>query len=192
MSLFAPEVSIEGGVWARGERGGCPDNTSVFSGGGGGGGSGGLVRITTDVLTGTGMLSVRGGGSCGDVDMGGGGGGGWVIIEGVPSIGGLQVRLGGGLGAFPGGAGRLFIDEDADKELQISYLEEQLLTSENEAHKRYLRDRLEELGVADNYERTLSLQRSFNAEREERFPYLREHEYALLRDEAARAPEPAG
>lgn len=114
VSLFAPEVSIEGGVWARGERGGCPDNTSVFSGGGGGGGSGGLVRITTDVLTGTGMLSVRGGGSCGDVDMGGGGGGGWVIIEGVPSIGGLQVRLGGGLGAFPGGAGRLFIDEDAD------------------------------------------------------------------------------
>ena len=64
-------------------------------------------------------------------------------------------------------------------------------TTENERHKRYLRDRLEQLGVADNYQRTLALQQTFNAERESQFPYLREHEYALVRDEAARSPSPA-
>lgn len=81
-----------------------------------------------------------------------------------------------------------FIDEDADQELKISFLEEQLLTTENERHKRYLRDRLEQLGVADNYERTVALQQAFNAERNAQFPYLQDHEYALVRDEAARAP----
>jgi hypothetical protein len=81
-----------------------------------------------------------------------------------------------------------FIDEDADRELRISFLEEQLLTTENERHKRYLRNRLEELGVADNYERTMAMRQAFNAEREAQFPYLQDHEYALVRDEGARAP----
>lgn len=82
-----------------------------------------------------------------------------------------------------------FLDESAEVELQISYLEDQLLTSENERHKRYLRQRLEALGVPDSYERTLSLQREFTSERVAQFPYLREHEYALLRDEGATVPE---
>ena len=45
------------------------------------------------------------------------------------------------------------------------------------------------LGVPDSYERTLKLQRDFGAERLAQLPYLREHEYALLRDEAAASPE---
>jgi hypothetical protein len=81
-----------------------------------------------------------------------------------------------------------FIDENADIDLRIAYLEEQLLTSEDERHKRYLRNRLDELGKSDNYQRMLELRAQFDVERMSQFPYLREHEYALIRDEVALKP----
>ena len=112
--LTAPEVHIDGHIWARGLRGGCGDHSSVFDGGSGGGGSGGLIRIDTDTLTGAGLLSVRGGGSCGTFNLGGGGGGGWVVLEGVPTVGALRIQLEGGRGANWGEDGRLVVDTDRD------------------------------------------------------------------------------
>ncbi len=73
-------------------------------------------------------------------------------------------------------------------ELTIQFLESQLLATEDPDYQRVLRQKLSEIVGERRFEHVVELRRSFYAERNAAYPYLDDVVYAIVRDEAARAP----